>query len=83
MVCFGIQLHPLFRAAVAMENTIAQPRAVIGFAPEKMKRWRQTDPKKARMAVRWRAETTMAWEWISKRFQGGHWRTAADAMSSG
>jgi len=44
-----------------------------------LKRRRKGDPKKARMAARLRAETTMTWAWISARLQMGHWRTAANA----
>jgi putative transposase len=48
-----------------------------------LKRRRKGDRKKARMAARLRAETTMTWEWISKRLRMGHWRTAANAVRNG
>ncbi len=38
------------------------------------------DPRKAGIAARLRRESTMTWEWIAKRLDMGHWRTAANAV---
>ena len=37
------------------------------------------DGKKAKIAARLRAETTMTWRWIAEQLRMGHWRTAANA----
>ena len=36
------------------------------------------DGKKAKIAARLRAETTMTWRWIAEQLAMGHWRTAAN-----
>ncbi len=50
-----------------------------GWTAADLERRRKGDRKKARMAARLRAETTMTWEWIAERLGMGHWRTAANA----
>jgi hypothetical protein len=37
------------------------------------------DVRKARMAARLRAQTTMTWPWIAEQLAMGHWRTASNA----
>ncbi len=49
-----------------------------GWTAADLERRRKGDRKKARMAARLRAETTMTWEWIAQRLGMGHWRTAAN-----
>ncbi len=50
-----------------------------GWTAADLQQRRKGDRKKARMAARLRAETTMTWEWIAQRLAMGHWRTAANA----
>lgn len=51
-----------------------------GWAPKDLRKHRKGDRIKARMAARLRSETTMTWEWIARRLEIGHWRTAANAV---
>ena len=51
-----------------------------GWMEEKLKHRPKGDIKKARIAAQFRSETTMTWLWIAKRFEMGHWRTAANAV---
>jgi len=53
-----------------------------GWTEEELERRRKGDRKKARMAARLRAETTMTWAWITERLAMGHWRTAVNATRS-
>ena len=51
-----------------------------GWTEEELKRRGKGDARKARMAARLRAETTMPWSWIAQRLEMGHWRTASNAV---
>ena len=51
-----------------------------GWTEKELVKRRKGDKKKARMAMRLRAETTMSWTWITKRLGMGHWRTASNAV---
>jgi REP element-mobilizing transposase RayT len=61
------------------ERLVTELLRQASWRGEQLKKRRKADPKKARMAARLRAETTMTWEWIAKRLAMGHWRTAANA----
>ena len=50
-----------------------------GWREAELRRRRKGDVRKARMAARLRAETTMTWPWIAQRLAMGHWRTALNA----
>jgi REP element-mobilizing transposase RayT len=56
--------------------------ARAGWTAAELARRRKTDRKKAQMAARLRAETTMTWPWIASHLAMGHWRTAANACRS-
>jgi hypothetical protein len=51
----------------------------LGWTEKELKARRKGDPQKARLAAQLRKETTMSWNWITKRLAMGHWRTAANA----
>ena len=61
------------------ERLVGEILREAGWTEEELKRRRKGDARKARMAARLRAETTMAWSWIAKRLEMGHWRTASHA----
>ena len=50
-----------------------------GWRESELRRRPKGDVRKARMAARLRAETTMTWPWIAQRLAMGHWRTALNA----
>ncbi len=50
-----------------------------GWREAELRRRRKGDVRKARMAARLRAQTTMTWPWIAQRLAMGHWRTALNA----
>ena len=62
------------------ERLVKEMLGQNGWTEEALPRRRKGDRKKAGMAARLRAETTMTWEWIARRLAMGHWRTAANAM---
>jgi len=51
-----------------------------GWTEKDLGRRPKGDRKKAKMAARLRAETTMTWRWIAEQLAMGHWRTAANAV---
>jgi|GEM_PF-3690798 hypothetical protein len=51
-----------------------------GWSEAELQERSKGDKKKARMAARLRKETTMSWQWIAKRLEMGHWRTASNAV---
>jgi REP element-mobilizing transposase RayT len=51
-----------------------------GWNAAELKEWRKGDTRKAVMAARLRAETTMTWAWIAEGLAMGHWRTAHNAV---
>ena len=62
------------------ERLIAEMLGKAGWTEGELKRRRMGDARKARMAGRLRAETTLTWPWIAKRLEMGHWRTASNAV---
>ncbi|MBC8096461.1 MAG: transposase [Akkermansiaceae bacterium] len=65
------------------ERLVAEMFQRAGWSEAALKERRKGDNKKARMAARLRKETTMSWQWIAKRLEMGHWRTAANAVRAG
>jgi hypothetical protein len=55
----------------AAERLIGEMLRQAGWSEAELKRRRKGHPKKARMAARLRAETTMTWEWIGQTFGNG------------
>jgi putative transposase len=64
------------------ERLVTEMLRQVDWREAELKRRRKGDPKKARMAARLRAKTTMTWLWIAKRLAMGHWRTAANAVAA-
>jgi hypothetical protein len=61
------------------ERLIAQMLKKFHWTHDDLQTQRKGDPKKARLAARLRAETTMTWQWVARRLFMGHWRTARNA----
>jgi len=61
------------------ERLIGTMLRKAGWTESELGRRRKGDPRKVRMAMRLRTETTMTWSWIAERLGMGHWRTARNA----
>ena len=74
----GEELHQ--SAQQMTPRVVGETLREAGWTEEELKRRGKGDARKARMAARLRAETTMTWSWIAKRLEMGHWRTASNAV---
>jgi len=61
------------------ERLVAEKLRKLGWTEKELKERRKADQKKAQLAAQLRKETTMSWDWITRRLAMGHWRTAANA----
>jgi REP element-mobilizing transposase RayT len=61
------------------ERRVGEMLRKMGWAETELRKRRKGDKWKARMAAQLREETTMNWQWIAKRLEMGHWRTASNA----
>ena len=73
-MCFGS-----FETIGAMPRKLRVEYEGATWGETELRRRRKGDLRKARMAARLRAETTMTWPWIAQRLAMGHWRTALNA----
>jgi putative transposase len=54
----------------------------VGWTEKDLQEQAKGDARKAGMAARLRAETTVTWAWIAQRLGMGHWRTAVNATKA-
>ena len=52
-----------------------------GWTETDLRKHRKGDKLKVQIAAQLRMETTATWKWLAKRFQMGHWRSAANAVA--
>jgi hypothetical protein len=64
------------------ERLVVEMMRRLGWTEKELKRQAKGDARKAGMAARLRAETTVTWAWIAKRLEMGHWRTAVNATKA-
>jgi len=65
------------------ERLVGEMLRAAGWTEKESRNRRKGDKEKVRMAGRLREETTMSWNWITKRLAMGHWRTASHAVRVG
>ena len=61
------------------QRLVAEKLRKLGWTEKELKERRKTEEQKVQLAAQLRKETTMSWDWITRRLAMGHWRTAANA----